>query len=170
MIHKICSFITFIVAVVLTASCADMNTNYSKEQIGKVGGATVGAILGYNLIGSGNGRYLGAAVGGLAGYLAGKVIGKNMDNQDQERLIRATDHGLGNQPGQMYRDSWKNGSRSYETRVTPQDSYVRRSDHQWCKHFTQETTVITNGNREVARQDGVGCYDTKQNGWVVQAQ
>lgn len=153
-----------VIATFGIGGCADMN--YSKEQIGGVGGSVAGALIGYNLIGGGNGRYLGAALGGLAGYLAGKTIGKHMDDQDRERLVSATDTGLRREPGRTYEESWKNGDRTYETRITPQDSYARGNAQ--CKHFTQETVVMVDSKREIAQQQGTACYDRTQNLWIVQ--
>lgn len=168
MIRNIRALVVVLIASLFSVSCADMN--YSKEQIGQVGGAAAGALLGYNIIGKGDGRYVGAALGGLAGYLAGKTIGKNMDEADKQRLVQATEQGLKKEPGSTYKDRWSNDNRTYETRVTSRNPYTRGSDWQHCKDFTQETSVIIDGKREIAQQSGTACYDSTKGGWVIQSQ
>lgn len=146
MIHNARLFIVLVIVAICGAGCT--NINYSKEHIGHVVGPTLdGSVV----------------------YLAGKSISKSMDDEDQRRLLSATDTGLRKDIGQTYSDRWLNDNRVYETRVTPKGAYIRGSDWQHCKNFTQDTSVIIDRKREIAQQNCAACYDQSK-GWVIQPQ
>lgn len=166
MIYKMRPLGTLIIIAMFIIGCADMN--YSEEQRKKAGGIGIGAALEYNLIGKDKIYSFPVATNGLAGCLAGKTISTNMDAEDQLRLIRATDEGLRKEPFNTHRDRWANDGRTYETRVTSQNPYIRGSDWQRCKNFTQETTAKIDGRSEFAQQHNTACFDPAKNDWVIE--
>lgn len=166
MIYRIRPLGTLMISAMFIIGCADMN--YSEEQHKKAEGIVIGAVLGYNLIGKDKVYSLPTATNGLAERLAGKTISTNMDEEDRLRLIRATDEGLRKKPFNTYRDRWTSDGRMYETHVTFQNPYIRGSDWQRCKNFTQETIAKINGRNEIVQQHNAACFDPTKDDWVIE--
>ena len=168
MIYKMRLLGTLIIIAMFIIGCAGID--YSEEQRKKAGGIEIGPVLGYNLIGKNKVYSFPVVNNSLVVSLAGKTISTNMDEEDQLRLIRATDEGLRKKPFNTYRDRWANDGRTYETRVTFQNPYIRGRDWQRCNNFTQETTAKKDGRGEFAQQHNTACFDPAKDDWVIQQQ
>ena len=81
------------VLTITTGGCASNNGTPSKEDWGSTIGAVSGALLGAAVGGKKN-RWLAAAIGGAAGFYAGKMIGRNLDERDQQALASSTVNAL----------------------------------------------------------------------------
>lgn len=166
MIYRIRPLGTLMISAMFIIGCAGID--YSEEQRKKAGGIEIGAVLGYNLIGRNKVYSFPVVNNSLVVSLAGKTISTNMNEEDQLRLIQATDEGLRKKPFNTYRDRWVNDGRTYETRVTFQNPYIRGSDWQRCKNFTQETIAKINGRNEIVQQHNAACFDPTKDDWVIE--
>ena len=127
-----------------------------KQQIGTVGGALAGGLLG-SQVGSGNGRLWATGAGVLLGALAGNNIGRSLDRADQQYLQNAT-----------YRSfdsgtpvSWNNPDSGNYGTVTPTRSY--RAPQGYCREYTQ--TIYIGGRAE--RAYGTACRQA-DGAWQIQ--
>lgn len=144
------------------SSCATSG-GYSKEEVGGVIGGILGGILGYNLIGKGNGRWVGAAVGAIALHLVGKSIGRHMDESDRRRVVEANQRGLSGPADTPHVEHWTNGERHITTMVTPSDSPATAG--RYCRNYTQETFVTIGTRTEKATQTGLACWNENARAW-----
>lgn len=144
------------------SSCATSG-GYSKEDAGGIIGGVLGGILGYNLIGKGNGRWVGAAIGAIALHLVGKSIGRHMDETDRQRVVGANQRGLSGPAGTPHVEHWTNGDRHITTIVTPGDSPATVGHY--CKTYTQETFVTVGARTEKATQTGLACWNEDTKAW-----
>jgi surface antigen len=120
-------YISFLAALsILTlSSCTGMGVQEGKKgQVGGVGGAAAGAIIGQAIGHDTEATLLGAAIGGLLGY----IVGNEMDKYDLRELNHVYERGASNRPS-----SWVNPDTGNQYSVTPQPAYSNPSTHQPCR-------------------------------------
>ncbi len=106
------------VFMVALAGCGEMN----KAQLGAIGGAGVGAVVGQAIGHNDGGTLIGVAVGSMLGY----IFGNEMDKYDQQMLQRSFE----NTPlGQT--NEWTNPHTGNEWRVTPNKQYEQVRRPRW---------------------------------------
>ena len=118
----------------------------SKEAIGTVGGAGLGAVIG-SRFGGGEGRVAAVAVGTLLGAYAGNLIGSSMDSTDTVETQAALNTAETGQPV-----AWTNPDTKSQYEVTPTSTYKDESG-QDCRDYT--TVGIIDGKRETI--EGTAC-------------
>lgn len=145
------------------SGCANTG-NPSNEDIGKLTGGVIGALIGSSF-GGGNGQLLLGVAGATIGYLVGEKIGKQMDDNDQDHLRAATERGF-ETSNSLYREHWtgRNGNK-WLIVITTENPHAR--NRQTCKRFHQRTTVVTGTRTETHDQRGTLCYDEHRHGWFV---
>jgi len=117
----------------------------SKQTIGTVGGAGLGAVVG-SRFGKGEGRVAAVAVGTLLGAVAGSAIGASMDQGDASKTQQALET---TPSGQSV--TWSNPDSKAQYEVTPVSSFKKNG--QDCRNYT--TVAIIDGNRETL--EGSAC-------------
>ncbi|RKZ36557.1 MAG: hypothetical protein DRQ49_17750 [Gammaproteobacteria bacterium] len=115
----------------------------SKQAMGTVGGAGMGAIIG-SRFGKGEGRVAAVAVGTLLGAVAGSAIGASMDQSDTVKTQQALNTG---EPV-----AWTNPNSKDQYTVTPVGNFTN-SKGQNCRNYT--TVAVIDGNRETL--EGSAC-------------
>ena len=120
------------VSILLLTSCADMN----KAQMGGLGGAGAGAIVGQAIGHDTESTLIGAAVGTMLGY----IVGNEMDKYDREQLNHVYERGVSGRTS-----SWVNPDKGNEYMVTPQPAY-RGPGNRICRKA--EVTAIIDGKQE----------------------
>lgn len=118
----------------------------SKEAMGTVGGAAVGAGIG-SRFGGGEGRVAAVAVGTLLGAVAGNLIGASMDQGDTVETQTAL-----NEVKTGETVAWTNPDTKSQYEVTPTKTYKDESG-QDCREYT--TVGIIEGKRETI--NGTAC-------------
>lgn len=122
------------------ASCAANN-----EQIGSVGGAVAGGVIG-NQFGGGSGRVAATAVGAIAGGLIGANVGRQLDNNSRQAALNAEYNALeGGQPV-----SWQGSNGAYGN-VVPQQTYQVGSQN--CRRYSH--TIYIDGTPQ--ESTGTAC-------------
>lgn len=123
----------------------------NKAQMGAVGGAGLGAIVGQAIGRDTKSTLIGAALGGTLGY----IVGNEMDKYDREQLRNVFETSVSEQPV-----AWVNPNSRKEFRVTPHSAF-QGQNNQPCRRA--EVEVIKNRSTESI----TGCRDTGGN-WVIQ--
>ncbi|MFV0506420.1 MAG: OmpA family protein [Bacteroidales bacterium] len=80
--NLVIKYTSILLAFVVLASCASINSTQKGAGIGAGGGAAIGGIIGA-IAGDEKGALLGAAIGAAVGGTTGAIIGKQMDKQAQ---------------------------------------------------------------------------------------
>ena len=156
-----------ILASFLTAACANNDGTYgaagtssalNKQNIGGVGGALAGGLLGAQ-VGGGSGRLWTTGAGVLLGALAGSEIGKSLDRADQTYMSQSYSKAMTAPVGQNI--TWSNpesgNSGNYVTTRTGTASNGRV-----CREYHQ--TIIVGGKS----QQGVGQACQQSDGsWQI---
>ncbi len=119
----------------------------SKEAIGTVGGAGVGAVIG-SRFGGGEGRVAAVAVGTLLGAVAGNLIGASMDSSDTVETQAVLNKAETGQPV-----AWTNPDTKSQYEVTPTSDTYQNDSGQDCREYT--TVGIIDGKRETI--NGTAC-------------
>jgi len=137
-------------AILLLSSCADMN----KAQMGGLGGAGAGAIIGQAIGHNTEATLIGAAVGTMLGY----IVGNEMDKYDREQLNHVYERGVSGQTS-----TWTNPDKGNQFRVTPQPAY-KGPDNRICRKA--EITALIDGKEEkaytTACRDDYGHWQLQQ--------
>jgi surface antigen len=128
------------------ASCATNEAGKTnKTQVGTIGGAVAGGLIG-STIGGGSGKAIAIMAGAALGGWAGHSIGSSMDKADvlamQNAQRSALEH---NKNGRA--SSWTNPDSGASGSVTPTRTYVSESG-QNCREYNQ--TVNIGGKTEKA--------------------
>ncbi len=118
----------------------------SKEAIGTIGGAGLGALVG-SRFGGGEGRVASVAVGTLLGAVAGNLIGKSMDSSDTVATQTVLEKAETGQPV-----AWTNPKTKAQYKVTPTKTYKDESG-QDCREY--KTVGVIDGKRETI--NGTAC-------------
>lgn len=137
-------------SMLLLTSCANMN----KDQVGGLGGAGTGAIVGQAIGHNTEATLIGAAVGGMLGY----IVGNEMDKYDRQELNHVYERGVSGQTS-----SWVNPDKGTQYQVTPQPAYTA-ANNQVCRKA--EVTAIIDGKAEktytTACRDDYGHWQLQQ--------
>jgi surface antigen len=137
-------------ATVLIASLSALSLTAcdygTKEGIGTLAGAGLGAWAGSSIDNTGSGGVVAVAAGTLIGGLIGNQIGKGLDKVDRQEAGRAQygglEYGKSGESRQWYNpDSGNGGS------FTPEPAYQNKSG-QYCREYQQNITV--GGKNETA--------------------
>ncbi len=124
----VCSFLAL-------SSCASMQVQEGKKgQVGAVGGAATGAILGQIIGEDTEATLIGAAIGGLLGY----IVGNEMDKSDKTQLINVYDRAPSRQVS-----SWVNPDTGNQFRVVPEPAFTDPRTDRICRRA--EITAIIDG-------------------------
>ncbi len=139
-----------ILSILLLSSCSGMN----KAQIGGLGGAGAGALVGQIIGHNTEATLIGAAVGGMLGY----IVGNEMDKYDREQLNHVYERGVSGQTS-----SWVNPDKGTQYQVTPQPAYTG-PNNQICRKA--EITAVIDGRTEkaysTACRDDYGHWQLQQ--------
>jgi len=135
--------------VSIVAACVALSAcNATNQQIGSVGGAVAGGVIG-NQFGSGTGRVIATAAGALAGGIIGGGIGRNLDNNSRQAALGAEYNALERgQAGQPV--NWQGDNGTYG-QVVPQQTYQVGSQN--CRRYTH--TIYIDGTPQEAT--GTAC-------------
>ena len=141
-----------------TYGAAGTSTPFNKQNIGGVGGALAGGLLG-SQVGGGSGRLWASGAGVLLGALAGSEIGKSLDRADQTYMSQAYSKALSAPVGNNI--TWSNpesgNSGNYVTTRTG-----RTANGGVCREYHQ--TIIVGGKS----QQGVGQACQQSDGsWQI---
>jgi len=132
-----------------------------KEQIGTIGGAIIGGLLGAQ-VGSGGGQLAAVAAGTLLGSFLGRDVGSSLDKADQLYAERTAHEALESAPTGTS-STWQNPDSEHEGTFTPTDTYYR-NEYTPCREYQQ--TVTIGGETETAY--GTACRDANGD-WRVQS-
>ena len=144
---KYVSIIGFVALFALT-SCTGMGVQQGKKgQVGGVGGAAAGAIIGQAIGHDTEATLLGAAIGGLLGY----IVGNEMDKYDLQELNRVYERGESNRTS-----GWVNPDTGNRYSVTPQPAYANPRTNQPCRKA--EINAVIDGKAE--KTYATACRDT----------
>ncbi len=87
------SGVAFLVAVPLCLAGCQTNEQ-TGGLVGAGGGALFGGLLGHAIGNNTTGTLIGAALGAAGGYFIGSAIGRQLDEQDRQRALAATQEAL----------------------------------------------------------------------------
>ncbi len=87
------STVAFVVAVPLCLAGCQTNEQ-TGGLVGAGGGALFGGLLGHAIGNNTTGTVIGAALGAAGGYFIGSAIGRQLDEQDRQRALAATQQAL----------------------------------------------------------------------------
>lgn len=167
LIKKIMLFISVASLCVVLSACGP-DGRVSKQNIGFLGGAVAGGLLG-SQVGGGSGRFLATGVGAILGAMAGQAIGHYMDEQDRRNVQGA----LNTVPeGQSV--AWENNKGTQYTfkpvksgTYYPKKEYdhVVKEKHRYkeCREFYQE--VFIGGKKQQAY--GTACRNGAHEAWKI---
>lgn len=142
-------------ATALTLTTLVSGCNMTKQDMGIVGGAAVGAIAAPLVFG--NSAWYTVAAGAAAGGFVGNYFGRGMDVTDRSRVSYTLDKAPDNQPYQFMRST-----QDSNLLVTPTHSY--KVNQQTCRDFE---TTLTEGQK-VVYEKAAACK--QPNGqWKVKA-
>ncbi len=145
--NRLTHFIVASATALSLAACADG----TKEGIGTIAGAGLGAWAGSAIDNNGSGGVVAVAAGTLIGGLIGNQIGKGLDKVDRMESGKAQYGALENdRSGDTRR--WYNPDTGNGGSYTPQPAYQNKSG-QYCREFQQNITV--GGKNETAY--GTAC-------------
>jgi surface antigen len=123
----------------------------TKAQMGAMGGAGVGALIGQAIGRDTKSTLIGAALGGTLGY----IVGNEMDKYDREQLRNVFETSVSGQSV-----AWVNPNSRKEFRVTPEPAF-QGPNNQPCRKA--EVEMIRNRSTESI----TGCRNNVGN-WVIQ--
>lgn len=160
--------LAIVVLASLTAACANPDGTYgstgtsspiNKQNVGALGGAVIGGVLG-SQVGGGSGRLWATGAGAVLGGLAGSEIGKSLDRADHAYMNQAYSKAMTAPAGQNI--TWSNpdsgNSGSYNTIRTGRDN----STGTMCREYQQ--TIKVGGKT----QQGVGTACQNADGsWQI---
>jgi surface antigen len=131
------SILTIIILFALT-SCTGMGVQQGKKgQVGGIGGAAAGAIIGQAIGHNTEATLIGTAIGGMLGY----IIGNEMDKYDRQELNHVYERGVSNRPS-----SWVNPDTGNQYSITPQPAYSSPTTNQVCRKA--EIDAVIDGKRK----------------------
>lgn len=137
-------------SMVMVFAAACTSSPGTKETVGTVGGAAVGAVLG-SQIGGGSGRIVATALGTLGGALIGNEIGRSLDRADKIAMTNAAGDALeNNRIGEA--STWSNPDSGNSGRITPTRTW-QRDNGTYCREYSN--VVIIDGREEVLT--GTAC-------------
>lgn len=134
--------IAFTIAAAALSAC---ETQPTKEQLGTIGGAVVGGLLGAQL-GEGRGRTVAIIAATLAGAYLGNRVGKSMDEKDRQKVAQS----LETAPTGTT-TTWRNPDTGTTYSVTPTRTFTSASEP--CRDFN--TRAVIDGREENVQ--GTAC-------------
>lgn len=150
---KITSKLAIILASTLSlAACQSATLGGTKQNIGTLGGAVAGGLLG-SQIGGGSGQIVATGAGALLGAFLGAEIGASLDSADQAALNQASSQASTAPIGQQI--SWNNPQSGNHGTITPTNQGVNQVTGQTCREYSQ--TIVVQGRQETAV--GVACQN-----------
>jgi surface antigen len=138
----------FCLSLALLAGCQS-GQGPNKQQVGTVGGAVIGGILGSN-VGGGQGRTAAIIGGTLLGAWAGSSIGASLDKADMMYANQAQNVAYTAPIGEEI--AWNNPESGHEGTFTPVRDGTAASGA-YCREFQQ--TITIDGRTE--RAYGTAC-------------
>ncbi|HSE34595.1 MAG TPA: hypothetical protein VLB83_00580 [Candidatus Paceibacterota bacterium] len=141
----------------------------TKEDFGRLGGASIGALLG-NQIGEGAGNIAATVIGGFAGWLIGGKIGAAMDQNDQMRADQAAQRQIMASTYGSHTEQWTNqqSRANYYTNVTTERMPPTNNRCIERKFFRQYIDVYIDGRKERAERSGIACRSMQTGQWEVE--
>lgn len=132
-------FIAAITAVSMMALTACQTTQDwgPKQDIGTLGGAVAGGVLG-SQIGHGSGKLWATGAGAVLGALVGSEIGKSLDNADKAEMASANAKANAAPLGQTI--TWNNPNTGNSGTVVPIRDGTTQSGA-YCREYQQTVTV-----------------------------
>jgi len=128
----------------VVGGCAE---NPNNEQSGAVIGAILGGIAGSN-VGEGKGKTAATIAGTIAGALIGGRIGRYMDETDRLKAQQALERNRTHEPAH-----WRNPDTGYEYTVTPEKTYKRADNGEYCREYQTEVKI----NGRIQKAYGTAC-------------
>lgn len=117
-------FTAMLVAVALSvASCGSRTTREDKIAYGAIAGAVTGALVGFEFIGSGSGRWLGALALGAVGASAGKVVAERLTRWDRS-VMQETAYGSLTTGPIGSTAAWRNPDTGTNGTITPLRTFL----------------------------------------------
>lgn len=137
-------------AMLTLAGCETTGDSpFSKQNIGTVGGAVVGGVMG-SRFGEGEGKLVATGIGTLLGAWAGSEIGKSLDRADRIYADQAASQAYVAPIGETI--NWSNPESGHGGSVTPVRE-GRSSNDEYCREYKQ--TISIDDRSETAF--GVAC-------------
>jgi surface antigen len=146
-----------VISTGLLVGCANQpgQQGFTKEQVGTLGGAVAGGILGSQIDGGSTAATIGGTL--LGGYL-GQQVGSSLDKADRLAMERRAYHAV--QRGQT--QSWRSHNGDYHMRAQPRTTYTYQGHR--CRNYTM--TIQNDHGQLIRKVQGTACY--KGNGdWYV---
>lgn len=141
-----------------TASGGDDLSADDKRAIGTVGGALLGALIGYEFLGGGQGRWLGALALGAAGAYGGQMLADRLTRFDKTAMQETAYHTLSDAPAGDS-GAWANPNTGTNGSITPVRTFLD-SQGRICREYEAEVQVDgeTHTAREAACQTAAGHW------------
>ena len=140
----------------------------SKQNIGAIGGAVAGGLLG-SQFGGGSGKLLATGLGAVLGAMAGQAIGKSMDDQDKQNMQGALNSvpagqavGWQNQQGSRYTFKPVRSGTYYSEKEYRHVVKLKRH-YKYCREFYQK--VYIGGKKQQAY--GTACRNSPHEAWKI---
>lgn len=150
----LCAALVFSTTGCITSDSSREN----KLAAGTLAGLAAGALLGYEFIGSGSGRWVAALVLGAAGAYGGYEVTDRLTRWDRQAMQETAYYSLSEAPaGQTA--SWRNPDTGTEGTITPLRSYLN-GEGRMCRDY--QATIQVEGEsydgKETACQNEVGAW------------
>lgn len=141
-----------------TAHGGDDLSADDKRAIGTVGGALIGALVGYEFLGGGQGRWLGALALGVAGAYGGQMLADRLTRFDKTAMQETAYHTLSDAPAGDT-GAWANPNTGTNGSITPVRTFLD-SQGRICREYEAEVQVDgeTHTAREAACQTAAGHW------------
>lgn len=157
MIIRYASFrsVAAVALVSIVLACAPTTNEagkVKKADVGTVGGALIGGLLG-SQVGKGSGNAAAVAVGALAGGFIGHSVGKEMDAEDL-RAMRGSQQNALEYAKTNQKVVWKNPDTGNSGDFTPKRTYVEQGRN--CREYTQTIMIggkVQSGFGKACRRD-----------------
>lgn len=146
-----------VISTVLLAGCANQpgQQGFTKEQVGTLGGAVAGGILGSQIDNGSTAATIGGTI--LGGYL-GQQVGASLDRADRLAMERQAYYAV--ERGQT--QSWRSQNGQYYMRAQPRSTYTYRGNR--CRNYV--TTVQDDYGRLIRKVEGTACQRS-DGSWYV---
>jgi surface antigen len=116
-------------------------SNMSKQDMGTMGGAVAGGLIG-SRFGQGGGKILAVGIGSIAGALVGSAVGKSMDDTDRLKMNQALESNNVGQPAY-----WQNQKTGTAYTVVPTKN-VAVQGNKYCREY-RSTANVAGKNQQV---------------------
>ena len=146
--------------------CANQPLNKTSREdkiaIGAIAGAIVGGLIGYEAIGSGDGRYLSAIILGTAGAYGGSILADRLTRWDKTAMHETTYESLSESPSGET-SKWSNSSSGNSGSITPIRTYLDE-EGRICREYN--ASLIVDG--EVVEGTETACR-TETGAWIIRS-